>query len=127
MRKENEFGSVQPGQRADLLLVDADPRLDVTALSKITSVGLRGIWLDHAALEGIRERVRALFSDEQGLADGESPTPERTDQLLTTITQLESDGAIQMDHNLKELKELLVKSKRSTAPIDALLTARKGK
>jgi len=41
--------------------------------------------------------------------------------------QLEPEGAIQMDHNLKELSELLVKGKRSTAPIDALLTARKGK
>jgi imidazolonepropionase-like amidohydrolase len=127
MRKENEFGTIKPGQRADLLLIDSDPRGDVTALSKIQGLSVRGIWLDPAALESIREGLRAIFAGDQGLADGETPTPERTDRLLATMTQLESEGAIQMDHNLRELKELLVKSKRSTAPIDALLAARKGK
>jgi len=126
MRKENEFGTIKAGQRADLLLIDSDPRPDVTALSKIQGLSVRGIWLDHAALDNIRERLRAIFSDDQGLTDSEMPTPERTDRLLATMTQLESEGAFQMDHNLRELKELLVKSKRSTAPIDALLAARKG-
>jgi len=127
MRKENEFGTIKPAQRADLLLIESDPREDVSALSKIQGLSVRGIWLDHAALESIRERLRGIFADDQGLADGETPTPERTDRLLAALMQLEPEGAIQMDHNLKELSELLVKGKRSTAPIDALLTARKGK
>jgi len=127
MRREHEFGTIKSGMRADLLLIESDPREDVTALSRIQGLSVRGIWLDHAVLESIHERLRAIFADDQGLADGETPTPEQTDRLLATMTQLESEGAIQMDHNLKELKELLVKSQQSTASIDSLLAARSAK
>ena len=41
-----EFGSVEPGLDADLLLVEGDPTRDVSALSK-----LRGVWLDGVRLE----------------------------------------------------------------------------
>lgn len=127
MRREHQFGIIKLGRRADVLLLESDPRADFSALSKIHGLSVRGIWLDRAALESIRNRLLAIFADDQGLTDGETPTPERTDQLLATMTQLESEGAIQMDHNLRELRELLAKCKRSPAPIDALLSARKVK
>ncbi len=125
MRKESEVGTIKPGKRADLLLIESDPREDVTALARIQGLSVRGIWLDRAAMERIREELQTVFRDEQGLADRETPTPERTDQLLATMTRLEFDGAIQMDHNLRELKELLIKTKRPTAPVDALLATRR--
>ena len=127
MRKENEFGTIQSGLRADLLLIESDPRADVAALSKIRGVSVRGIWLDHAALENICERVRTIFADDQGLSDADVPSLKKTDQLLATMTQLQREGAIQMDHNLRELKELLVKMNRSIEPVDALLSANKGR
>ncbi len=62
-----------------------------------------------------------------GPPDGETPAPQRIVQLLATMTRLEAGGAIQMDHSRRERKDLLVKNKRPTAPIDALPAARKGK
>lgn len=82
--------------------------------------------MDRAALESIRERLRGIFADEQGIGDGQVPTPEQVEKLLATMTQLEADGAIQMDHNLRELRGLLVKGKHSTAAVDELLAARNG-
>ena len=125
MRRENEFGTVKPGLRADLLVIDADPRQDVSSLSRISGVSVRGIWLDRATLESVRERVRSVFADDQGIADGQVPTSEQVEKLLASVTQLEKEGAIQMDHNLRELRELLIKAKYSTAAVDALWAARK--
>lgn len=40
--KEAEFGDVAAGQRADLLVLDADPRRDIAALQQLAQVVLRG-------------------------------------------------------------------------------------
>lgn len=40
--KEGEFGDVASGHRADLLVLDADPRLDIAALQQLARVVLRG-------------------------------------------------------------------------------------
>ena len=41
-----EIGTVAPGARADLVLVDGDPRQDVSALRHPRAVLLRGMWLE---------------------------------------------------------------------------------
>lgn len=48
---EREFGSVAVGLRADLLLLGADPLLDVDNARAIEGVMVRGRWLDRAALD----------------------------------------------------------------------------
>lgn len=40
--KEDEFGDVAPGLRADLLVLPADPRVDIAALQRVEHVVLRG-------------------------------------------------------------------------------------
>ena len=46
------FGVVAAGKRADLLLVDGDPLADVSALSRIRTVVLRGRVLERTAWPG---------------------------------------------------------------------------
>jgi imidazolonepropionase-like amidohydrolase len=46
-----DFGSVEVGQRADLLLVDGDPTLDVAALSAIQLVLLDGVPIERTPLD----------------------------------------------------------------------------
>jgi imidazolonepropionase-like amidohydrolase len=41
-----EIGTVSPGARADLMLVDGDPRQDVGLLRHPRGVLLRGAWLE---------------------------------------------------------------------------------
>lgn len=50
-RRQDAFGTIAAGQRADLVLVDANPLTDITNVSKISGVMVRGRWLDRAALD----------------------------------------------------------------------------
>jgi imidazolonepropionase-like amidohydrolase len=124
MRKTTEFGTIQAGRRADLVLVEGDPRADLGALSRIEAVCVRGIWLDRAALDDIRSRLREIFADVQGLAQGEIPSPEKMDSLVSAMVELDRRGAVQMDHNLRELREFLERHKRPTDSIHRLLASR---
>lgn len=57
---EDEFSSIAPGQRADLVLLRSNPLEDHTALADIEGVMVRGRWLDRdfldAGLRGIDAR-----------------------------------------------------------------------
>jgi hypothetical protein len=46
----NELGLIEPGRRADLLILSADPTVDIGNTRKIRSVILDGVVLDRAAL-----------------------------------------------------------------------------
>jgi imidazolonepropionase-like amidohydrolase len=50
MRVDKEAGTVEPGKRADLILVDGNPLEDFTALRKVTRVITNGKMYDTAAL-----------------------------------------------------------------------------
>ena len=49
--RTNEFGSIAPGKRADLVLLSADPLADIHNTTQIQSVWLRGQYFDRAALD----------------------------------------------------------------------------
>lgn len=53
-----DFGTIEPGLRADLVLLEADPTADIGNTRKIAGVMLRGKWLDRAALDGLLEQVK---------------------------------------------------------------------
>ena len=57
LRKEEEFGTVAVGRRADLLLVAGDPLQDLTPFEEPVGVMVRGRWL---AREDLRQRLAAL-------------------------------------------------------------------
>jgi imidazolonepropionase-like amidohydrolase len=50
-QKQDTFGTIAPGQRADLVLLDANPLADITNVDKIRGVMVRGRWLDRATLD----------------------------------------------------------------------------
>ena len=52
-----EFGTVEVGKRADLLLVDGNPLDDVANVQRISGVMLRGHWLPRAALQRELDKV----------------------------------------------------------------------
>jgi hypothetical protein len=55
--KENEFGTVTVGKRADLLLVKNNPLTDLQTTRKPDGVMLRGIWLPSEKLQQMLERL----------------------------------------------------------------------
>ena len=52
-----EFGTIEAGKRADLILLDADPLRDIGNTTQISGVMVRGRWIDKAA---ITQRLAAL-------------------------------------------------------------------
>lgn len=52
-----DFGTVAPGARADLVLLEANPLADVRNASRRVGVALRGRWLPAAALDSLLERA----------------------------------------------------------------------
>ena len=49
--KEKEFGTITPGKRADLLLIDGNPLDDVTRLRRPIGVMARGRWFTRDDLQ----------------------------------------------------------------------------
>jgi hypothetical protein len=56
--KEQEFGTIAIGRRADLLLVDGNPLEDVAVLSRPVGVMVRGRWLPRQELEVMLEKLK---------------------------------------------------------------------
>jgi imidazolonepropionase-like amidohydrolase len=51
LRKSDELGTIEPGKRADLLLLSANPLEDVRNFRKIDQVMLEGEWVDRSKLK----------------------------------------------------------------------------
>jgi imidazolonepropionase-like amidohydrolase len=50
-KASDSFGTVQPGKRADLILLDANPLTDVANVGRIAGVMVRGRWLSRTEID----------------------------------------------------------------------------
>jgi imidazolonepropionase-like amidohydrolase len=60
--KPDAFGTVQVGQRADLVLLDANPLQDIRNLQRRAGVMVRGRWLDAKALQAGLDEIAARYA-----------------------------------------------------------------
>jgi hypothetical protein len=56
--RAEEFGLITPGKRADLVLLSADPLVDIHNTTQIQAVWLRGKYFDRAALDHLLEDAK---------------------------------------------------------------------
>jgi hypothetical protein len=61
VRRAEQFGTVEPGRRADLLLLEANPAADIHNITRIVGVVVRGRWLPQAELERMRGSATRAF------------------------------------------------------------------
>ena len=60
-RGQDRFGTVAPGQRADLVLLQANPLADVANVSRIAGVMARGRWVPREEIDAGLERIAAAY------------------------------------------------------------------
>ena len=77
---EDRLGSIAPGKTASLVLLNANPLDDISNVSRIDGVMLRGKWMDRAALDSMAAEVAKLV---------ESSTPAETVAIV-----LEAPGEV---------------------------------
>ncbi|MGA9246700.1 MAG: amidohydrolase family protein [Candidatus Acidiferrales bacterium] len=90
MGKEKDFGTVETGKIADLVLLDANPLNDIANTKRIDAVVLGGKLFPRASLDGMLAKVEALASRKS-----------TADALLKTIQQQDVNAAIKQYHELK--------------------------
>jgi cytosine/adenosine deaminase-related metal-dependent hydrolase len=66
MGADDAFGTVETGNRADLVLLSANPLEDITNSLRIEGVMLRGQWFTQAELQAMVEELVASYEDEEG-------------------------------------------------------------
>jgi imidazolonepropionase-like amidohydrolase len=59
--KQDSFGTIEPGRRADLVLLDANPLTDIANVAKISGVMVRGRWLSRTDLDAGLAKIAAKF------------------------------------------------------------------
>jgi len=63
--KSDEFGTIEPGKRADLILLEGNPLDDVSNVQKRAGVMLRGRWMSEEQLQSMLD----------GLVESYKPNP----------------------------------------------------
>jgi imidazolonepropionase-like amidohydrolase len=92
MKKPRDFGTVETGMRADLILLDANPLQSVANLSKRVGLMVRGRWLPESELRKMLENIARLngskadFSGTWSLDKANSEgLPPGMDQIMTVV------------------------------------------
>ena len=83
LRQSGEFGTVETGKRADLMLLDANPLENISATRQIAGVMLRGEWLPRDQLHRMVDDVPASYErDLQRVKQGLQTDPEAAGRYL---------------------------------------------
>jgi imidazolonepropionase-like amidohydrolase len=61
MNKDNDFGTVEVGKRADLLLLNSNPLDNIANTQDRCGIMVRGIWLSEEESNKLREKIKLAF------------------------------------------------------------------
>ena len=82
-RQSGEFGTVEAGKRADLVLLDRNPLEGIAATREIVGVMVRGRWLSKQRLaDGLKEVPRLYAADLKEVEQDLSSDPLKAEQYL---------------------------------------------
>jgi imidazolonepropionase-like amidohydrolase len=61
LRHSVEFGTIDVGKRADVVLLDGNPLVAISSTRRITGVMVRGEWMPHAGLQRTIDEIPAAY------------------------------------------------------------------
>lgn len=64
-RQSAEFGTIEVGKRADMLLLSGNPLANISNAQKLSGVVVRGRWLDYKTLSGMLQAVPTEYQHEK--------------------------------------------------------------
>lgn len=106
-------GTIAAGQRAHLLLLDANPLEGVKHVERVAGVAVRGLWLSRAELDGMLAEIQGTLSHGGTAAPLALPEDEDMDDFLGRTLELHEDGFVFMHHHLEEIAGLLTAAGRA--------------
>lgn len=65
LRQSDEFGTIQTGKRADMILLTANPLTNIANTRSIAGVEVRGRWLDKARLDEMLSNIQPRYEQEK--------------------------------------------------------------
>jgi imidazolonepropionase-like amidohydrolase len=96
-RRLGEFGTVEPGKRADLVLLEQNPLADISNTRKIAGVTVRGRWLSSGDLIAMVNDVPAAYQRQIAQVRHDLETnPKQAQNYLDTHDPLDNLGAAAM-------------------------------
>jgi len=107
MGRSGEFGSIEAGKRADMVLVTADPLADSANLLQIKTVIVRGIVLERKDLDYIGESIRAIYDPQPTPTSATPATALDVKRMLMRMQLLHGKGYIFRTQDIEQLQTLL--------------------
>ncbi len=113
MRRENELGQISVGSRADLLLLTANPLVDVSNSRTIQTVVLRGRLLSRSDLDQILNHLTMIFKQTDVFIGSGQVTKDQVDGLILKLKNMYQTGTIIPDYYLDGLSIAMKKIGRT--------------
>jgi imidazolonepropionase-like amidohydrolase len=123
-RQSDQWGTIQRGKRADLLLLNANPLENIGNTQKIAGVVLHGQWFDESALRAALEKVPAEYESKIRMMEALlEKDPEQADRLMAEMDPYGSVSASALERmasgkdpttlvaTLRQIREKLPNSK----------------
>jgi len=125
MHESGEFGVIAKGYRADLLLLDANPLQDLSALNNNQGVMVHGHWLDRQMLDKALTDLATIYSDAWPVPPM-SAANER--ELINRLVSAQAGGFVFDDGALVKVADALSKAGQTSlaASVRSLMSVSSG-
>ncbi len=133
-RKSSEFGTIEPGKRADLVLLEQNPLTNIANTRTMSGVMVRGQWLSKKDLSKQVEAIPAAYNQELKQVESDLASnpvaaeqylaehdPMRTEGIAAIVDLFRSQGPEKFHQMIVKMREANPKSRlASEAGINAL-------